>query len=134
MEPVRLVVVFYLVSAMVLGVFLAEVLADLAARFQLGGGNELLAGVSFSRPPQLIGFTIAFGAAIYAWVNPKVRTASTEVANELMRVTWPTLEETRLHTVAVVVASLVAAVVLFGIDRLAYQLMLYWLPDIWGKL
>ena len=35
--------------------------------------------------------------------------------------TWPTWAETRVSTVAVVVASLVAAVVLFGIDTLSLQ-------------
>jgi preprotein translocase subunit SecE len=36
--------------------------------------------------------------------------------------------------VAVVVASLVAAGVLFGIDTLAYKMMVDWLPTLWGKL
>ena len=35
---------------------------------------------------------------------------------------------------AVVVASLVAAVILFGIDTLAYKMMVDWLPAVWGKL
>ena len=51
-----------------------------------------------------------------------------------MKVTWPTWAETRVSTLAVVVASLVAAVLLFGIDTLAYKLMVEWLPAVWGKL
>ena len=35
---------------------------------------------------------------------------------------------------AVIVASLVAAIILFGIDTLAYKLMVEWLPAMWGKL
>ena len=31
-------------------------------------------------------------------------------------------------------ASLVAAVLLFGIDTLGYKLMVEWLPALWGKL
>ena len=36
--------------------------------------------------------------------------------------------------VAVVVASLVAAIILFGIDSLAYKIMVSWLPALWGRL
>ena len=38
------------------------------------------------------------------------------------------------RTFAVVVASLVAAVLLFFIDTVAYKLMVDWLPAVWGKL
>ena len=57
-----------------------------------------------------------------------------ETATELMRVTWPSWHETRVSTAAVVVASLIAAVVLFAIDSIAYKTMVDWLPFIWGKL
>ena len=66
-------------------------------------------------------------------MSPRWR-LSLEVANELMRVTWPSWEETRVSTFAVVVASVVAALVLFGIDTLSYKLMVDWLPTVWGKL
>ena len=39
-----------------------------------------------------------------------------------------------MSTIAVVVASLVAAVLLFGMDTLSYKLMVDWLPALWGKL
>jgi preprotein translocase subunit SecE len=51
-----------------------------------------------------------------------------------MKVTWPSWDETRVATVAVIVASAVAAVVLFGIDTVAAKLMVDWLPALWGKL
>jgi preprotein translocase subunit SecE len=41
---------------------------------------------------------------------------SLEVALELRRVTWPSLRETRAATIAVIVASLVAAVILGAFD------------------
>jgi preprotein translocase subunit SecE len=132
-EPVRIVVMFLLVAGVITGLFFGQVFSDVAARFQLGGAAPLIEGITFSTPPQVLGFVLAIGAAVYAWVNPQVRAMSTDVANELMRVTWPTFEETRLHTFAVVVASLVAAAVLFGIDRLAYQVMVYWLPSLVGR-
>jgi preprotein translocase subunit SecE len=51
-----------------------------------------------------------------------------------MKVTWPSWLETRTSTVAVIVASLVAAVILFFIDTIAYKMMVEWLPAVWGKL
>jgi preprotein translocase subunit SecE len=57
-----------------------------------------------------------------------------DIASELMKVTWPSWSETRASTVAVIVASLVAAAVLFFIDTIAYKLMVEWLPAVWGKL
>jgi preprotein translocase subunit SecE len=51
-----------------------------------------------------------------------------------MKVTWPTWAETKASTMAVIVASVVAAIVLFAIDTLAYNLMVEWIPAIWGKL
>jgi preprotein translocase subunit SecE len=82
----------------------------------------------------VLGVVLAAGLGIFSYVNPKIRTLSNEVASELMKVTWPSWEETRVSTTAVVVASMVAAVVLFGIDTLAYKLMVDWLPALWGKL
>jgi len=49
-------------------------------------------------------------------------------------VTWPSWAETRVSTIAVVIASLSAAVILFGIDTLAYKIMVNWLPALWGRL
>jgi len=57
-----------------------------------------------------------------------------EVASELMKVTWPSWAETRVSTVAVVIASLAAALILFAIDSLAYKIMVTWLPALWGRL
>ncbi len=69
-----------------------------------------------------------------AYVNRRTHDLSVDVASELMKVSWPTWSETRASTFAVVIASLVAAVVLFFIDTVAYKLMVDWLPAVWGKL
>ena len=39
-----------------------------------------------------------------------------------------------MSTWAVVIASLVAGVLLFGIDTMAYKLMVQWLPALLGRL
>jgi preprotein translocase subunit SecE len=67
-------------------------------------------------------------------MNPKSHQVSMEVASELMRVTWPSWEETRVSTFAVVAASIIAGVLLFFIDSFSYKLMVDWLPHMWGKL
>ena len=141
MDPKRLVVVGYLVFGIVILMFLSHgfiggtqpgILEALAARF--GVPNPKLGeGLDF-KLTDLIAAVLVIGGGFFAWTNPKSHTVSLEVANELMRVTWPSWDETRLSTLAVVVASLVAAIVLFGIDSLSYKLMIDWLPTLWGKL
>ncbi|HEY0096990.1 MAG TPA: preprotein translocase subunit SecE, partial [Archangium sp.] len=76
----------------------------------------------------------AAGLAVGAYVHPKTHALSLEVASELMKVTWPSWAETKASTVAVIVASVVAAVLLFCIDTIAFKLMVEWIPAIWGKL
>ncbi len=132
MDPKRLVVVSYLVFGLVITLFLAHVLDQIAARFGLPNAR-VLEGLDW-KYTDVLGLVVTLGTGIFCWVNEKVRTTSLEIANELMRVTWPSWEETRLSTYAVVFASLVAALVLFGIDSLSYKLMIDWLPTLWGKL
>jgi preprotein translocase subunit SecE len=56
------------------------------------------------------------------WRIPRTQAVSLEVALELKRVTWPSLRETRASTVAVVVASFIAAIVLGTFDFIWGQL------------
>jgi len=132
MDPKRLVVIFYLLSAIVLTQFFEHLLAMLWA--QAGWADkEVIEGLGWN-VSTLVGVALAGGGAIFAYAHPRTRQLSIEVASELMRVTWPSWSETRASTFAVVVASLVAAGVLFGIDKLAYKMMVDWLPTLWGKL
>ena len=132
MDPRRLVVVSYLVFGLILTLFLGRVVELLMGRIGIGNG-EIITGTGI-KVADVLGFVITVGGAAYAWTNPRVKQLSLEVATELMRVTWPSWHETRVSTFAVVVASLIAAFVLFFIDTLSYQLMVDWLPKIWEKL
>jgi preprotein translocase subunit SecE len=96
--------------------------------------KQLISGIELSSPPYLLGFLLAVGVGAYCWLNPRIHGLSVEVATELKRVTWPSWEETRVSTFAVVVASLVAAVVLSAIDALSLRLMVDWLPMLWEML
>ena len=132
MDPKRLVVVAYLVFGIIIALFIGHVFDLLGARLGLGNGRPI-EGLEW-KYTDLLGIVATVGLGAYCWTNPKTKALSMEVATELMRVTWPTWQETRISTMAVVVASLIAAFVLFFIDTLSYQLMVDWLPKLWGKL
>ncbi|NOK18141.1 preprotein translocase subunit SecE [Corallococcus carmarthensis] len=131
-DPKRLVVIFYLVAGIVLALFLEHVFGLLWSRF--GWSDvELFEGLGW-RVSTLVGYVSALALVLAAYFNPRTHALSIDVASELMKVTWPSWSETRASTMAVVVASLVAAVLLFCIDTVAYNLMVEWLPALWGKL
>jgi len=132
MDPKRLVVIFYLIAAIVLALFLEHVFGLLWAAAGWTD-REILEGLGWNTST-LVGFALAFGAAIALYMHPRTHALSLDVASELMKVTWPSWPETRASTFAVVVASLVAALLLFFIDTVAYKLMVDWLPTVWGKL
>jgi preprotein translocase subunit SecE len=132
MDPKRLVVVAFLVFGIVIALFLGHLLELVVARFSLSNGRPI-EGLDW-KYTDVAGVLITLGAGIYGWTNAKTRSLALEVATELMRVTWPSWEETRVSTFAVVVASLIAACVLFFIDTISYKLMVDWLPLVWGKL
>jgi preprotein translocase subunit SecE len=132
MDPRRLVVISYLVFGVILALFFGHLLEALFAQLNLSNA-QLIEGAGI-RLVDVLGVAVAAGLGFWGWSNAKTRGLSLEVATELMRVTWPSFEETRVSTLAVVVASLVAAVLLFGMDTLSYKLMVEWLPSLWGKL
>jgi preprotein translocase subunit SecE len=107
-QPKRFVGIFYVLAAIAVGFFLENVLVGL---FAWGRMNDpsIVFGWNLST---FIGFGLAAVAAIAIWRVPKTQSASLEVALELRRVTWPSLRETRAATVAVIVASAIAAVIL----------------------
>lgn len=132
MDPKRLVVIFLLLAGIVAGLFFEHVLGLVWARF--GWGNpSLVEGVNW-QVSTLVGYLLAVGLALLVLFQPKAHAVALDIASELMKVTWPSWSETRASTVAVIVASVVAAVVLFFIDSIAYKLMVEWLPAVWGKL
>ncbi len=107
-QPKRLIAIAYVLAAAVLGVFLEKVAALVLA---YGRTNDFTIFGNWSLS-SVIGFGIAAVAAVAIWRVPRTQTASLEVAMELQRVTWPSRRETRAATLAVIVASAVAAVIL----------------------
>ncbi len=132
MDPKRLVVIFLLLAGIVTALFFEHIFGLLWARF---GWSDpvLIEGVDWQLST-LVGYLVAAGLAIGLWLNQKTHELGLDIASELMKVTWPSWPETRTSTMAVIVASVVAAVILFCIDTIAYNLMVEWLPAVWGKL
>ncbi len=111
MTNTRLVVIGYVVLALAAGLFLEHVLLIAFGAF---GPTQPL-----TRPLAgdwtwctVIGLGIAAVAAIWLWVTPKTHDVSLEIAAELRKVSWPGLPETRAATIAVIVASIIAAALL----------------------
>jgi preprotein translocase subunit SecE len=131
-DPKRLVVIFYLAGGVVLMLFLDHLLSLAWARFGWAD-PDLVEGLQW-KLSSIIAVLLSLGAVAFCYLHPEVRRLSLEVATELMKVTWPSWAETRVSTIAVVVASGVAAIILFVIDTVAYKVMVDWLPALWEKL
>jgi preprotein translocase subunit SecE len=132
MDPIRLVVIFYLLGGLVLTLFLDRVLGDVWDKAGLPNPT-LIEGPDW-KLTTIVSLALTVGVVALCYFQTRIRQLGVEVASELMRVTWPSWQETRVSTFAVVVASIVAGVILFGIDTLAYKMMVDWLPTLWGKL
>jgi preprotein translocase subunit SecE len=132
MDPKRLVVIAYLVFGFIILMFLDHVIEMAFAKLSIS--NQVVIEGPDWHVSTVVAALLSIGGFAYAWVNPKSRNVSIEVATELMRVTWPSWEETRVSTFAVVIASLVAAMILFGIDSFSYKVMVDWLPELWRHI
>jgi preprotein translocase subunit SecE len=131
MDPRRLVVIFYLVATIISGLFFEHMLGQIWA--QLGLPDPVILPGPDWHLTTVLGFVVAAACAVGCWIHPRTKSLSLECASELMKVTWPTWAETRVSTIAVIGASIVASLVLFVIDQAAYHVMVEWLPRLWGK-
>ncbi len=114
-DPRRMVLIFYVLAALALGVFLEKILG---LAFSYARWNDPAVFGEDWTLTTVLGFALAVAAGLVVWRMPKTQTVSLEVAGELKKVTWPTLRETRAATVAVVVATAIAAVILGAFDSL----------------
>lgn len=132
LDPLRLVVIFFLVATIVLALFLSHVLSLVWGAF--GWPNQVLISGPDWDVPTVLGVLVAVALGVFCYFNKSIRSRPLESATELMKVTWPSWGETKTSTFAVIIASMVAAIILFGIDTLSYQIMVRWLPAMWEKL
>ena len=113
-QPRRIVTIFYVVAALAVGMFLEKVLE---LSFGAAGVNDFTVIGDWALST-VLGFVLAAAAAVIIWRVPRTQKVSMEIALELRRVTWPSLRETRASTIAVIVASFVAAIILGLFDLL----------------
>ena len=116
----RLVGFSFVVFALLGGIFLEHVLLS---GFSLFSTTQPLTTTMFQLPlgpgepkdfswATVAGLAISVGLFGFLWRKPETNNVAQEIASELRKVTWPSLEETRAATIAVIVASLIAAVLL----------------------
>src|SRR5467141_4236562 len=117
MTNTRIVQIGLVVLAILAGLFLEHVLL---AAFGAWSVTQPL-----TRPlwndwtwSSFIGLGVSAAAAVYIWITPRTRDVAIDIVAELRKVSWPSLPETRAATVAVIVASLIAAALLGLFDVL----------------
>ena len=125
MEPRRMVGLTLFTFALIGGFFLSHVLTAVFAWLKWND-TELFGALAVT---SLLGFALAAGGGAWAWFNTKTRSNGLDIAAELKKVTWPSVGETRVSTIAVVVASVVCASVLFVFDFIASKVMTVWVPQ-----
>ena len=114
-DPKRMVLIFYALASLALGVFLEKILGLVFAYARWN--DPAVFGEDWSLTT-VLGFALAAVAALVVWRMPRTQTVSLEIAGELKKVTWPSMRETRAATVAVVIATAIAAVLLGAFDSL----------------
>ena len=119
MTNTRLIAIGYVVLGIATALFLEHVLLAIFGGF---GPTQPL-----TRPlvgewtwSTVIAFALCSGTAVYLWRHPKTHEVSMEIASELRKVSWPGWAETRAATIAVIVASIISAVLL-GLFDLFWQ-------------
>jgi preprotein translocase subunit SecE len=113
----RIAAIGYVVLGILTGLFLEHVLL---AVFGAVGATQPL-----TRPlwnewtwSTVIGLAFAAAVALYLWFQPRAREVSLEIVAELRKVSWPGFQETKAATIAVIVASVIAAALLGLFDVL----------------
>ncbi|HET8724386.1 MAG TPA: preprotein translocase subunit SecE [Anaeromyxobacteraceae bacterium] len=114
-EPKRVVAIFYILAAVVVGIFLEKILA---LSFSYARLNDVAVFGDDWTLTTVLGYAIAAAAAVLAWRSPRINAVSMQVAQELEKVSWPSMRETRASTVAVVVFTFVAAFLLGIFDMI----------------
>jgi preprotein translocase subunit SecE len=113
MDPKRLVLIFFVVAAIATAVFLERLLGFTFGALRIE--DPAILGEDWTLST-VIGYGVAVFAAVVTWKSAKIQHLGLEVAGELKKVTWPSMRETRAATVAVVVASFIAAIILGAFD------------------
>lgn len=111
MTTPRILLLSYLILTVLIGLVLEQVVLGASGWSPFAFLNASVADVQYFWA-KLLGFVLAIALGLWAWRSPRTKDPATQVVEEMQRVTWPTFAETRAATWAVVVATLVCAVIL----------------------
>jgi preprotein translocase subunit SecE len=112
----RLVAIGYVVLGIPAGLFLEQVFLKVFGAFTALQPLTTSWGDSDWNWCRVLGLGIAAVTCILLWKRPKTHDASLEIASELRKVSWPSFAETRAATIAVIVASIISALLLGFFD------------------
>lgn len=132
LEPRRLVGIAFVVFAVIGAMFLHQIVALILGALRVN--DPALFGVQGFTVSVIVGTLLAAGIALFCFFNQRIYAGSLDIATELKRVTWPSLGETRVSTIAVIIASLVSALILFFFDLISSKVMAEWVPGLLGWL
>jgi preprotein translocase subunit SecE len=107
------VALFFVATVLLLTLVLDNALQGIMALSDVP--NAAILGDRFT-VSTLIGLALSVGAGLWCWVNPKTKNFISESVDELAKVSWPDLAETRMNTVVVIVFSFIAAAILGVFD------------------
>jgi len=103
----------FLIFAVLAWIVLSKLLTSTAAYFDFFAyGNTVEIAV------RLMPLALSLGLFAGFYRNQKSYTYMTEVISELKKVTWPTSKEVSAATIAVIIAVLISAVLLFFFDSI----------------
>ncbi|MDR0966967.1 MAG: preprotein translocase subunit SecE [Myxococcales bacterium] len=122
----KMVGIAYVALGIVSVLFFSSLIESIFAAMRWS--NPTLLGVEQFSPATLIGFGISLAIVLGCFFNKKIHAGSVDIATELKRVTWPSFAETKVSTVAVVVVSIVASLILFFFDFVSSKIMSNWIP------
>jgi len=102
-----------LAAAAALGFLLMQMLMQVWNIFKL----PMISGLPLQLPA-LIALVVGVGAFLLTRTNGKAMSFLNDVANELSKVTWPTMQETVASTGVIIVMVGIASMIMFGYDAL----------------
>lgn len=110
----RMVNLFYAGSTLVAWVIFAKSFGLIFGI--LGMRNAHLLGKDFTTTT-LLGAGAAIALLFWSWRSVQVRPVVNEVADELVKVTWPTWDETKNNSRMTIVVTVIVAVILWVFDQ-----------------
>jgi preprotein translocase subunit SecE len=116
MSTQRILLLAFIVLGVLLGLTLENLLGSLSGVGFLDFLRSSLFGLEGWTYATVLGYALAAAIGLFCWRDPRVKEPATQVVEEMTRVTWPTAAETRAATYAVIVATLVCAVMLGFFD------------------